>query len=104
MFFGYAVLNRDFVNAEWGYVSIDELRKLRINGIESTGISIGCPGGQARLRTLFAAREVDSTYARQVANRTTYGRRQLQVLKSGTTCLLHDPSLPCTRCLPRTPN
>ena len=25
LFFGYAILNNDLVNAEWGYVSLDEL-------------------------------------------------------------------------------
>lgn len=33
--FGYAILNDDLENAEWGYVSIDELRELRTpSGIE----------------------------------------------------------------------
>ncbi len=29
IFFGYAILNDDLENAEWGYVSFDELRELR---------------------------------------------------------------------------
>ena len=29
LFFGYAILNDDFVNAEWGYFSLDELRSIR---------------------------------------------------------------------------
>ena len=33
-FFGYAILNQDFDNAEWGYVNFDELRNLNIRGIE----------------------------------------------------------------------
>lgn len=28
-FFGYAILNDDLANAEWGYVSLDELREVR---------------------------------------------------------------------------
>ncbi len=35
IFFGYAILNDDFQNAEWGYVSFDELRELKTpNGLE----------------------------------------------------------------------
>lgn len=35
IFFGYAILNDDLDNAEWGYVSFDELRELRTSsGIE----------------------------------------------------------------------
>ena len=34
-FFGYAILNNDLQNAEWGYVSFDELREVRTRqGIE----------------------------------------------------------------------
>lgn len=34
-FFGYAILNGDLDNAEWGYISFDELRGLRVNpGLE----------------------------------------------------------------------
>jgi hypothetical protein len=34
-FFGYAILNDDLQNAEWGYVNYDELRKLKTpNGLE----------------------------------------------------------------------
>ena len=29
VFFGYAILNNDSVNAEWGYTSLDELREVR---------------------------------------------------------------------------
>ena len=29
LFFGYAILNKDYQNAEWGYISYDELRELR---------------------------------------------------------------------------
>ena len=35
LFFGYAVLNSDLQNAEWGYVSFDELRQVKTpQGIE----------------------------------------------------------------------
>jgi len=33
-FFGFAVLNGDFFNAEWGYVSFGELKSISVNGIE----------------------------------------------------------------------
>jgi len=33
-FFGFAVLNGDFFNAEWGYVSFSELKSINVNGIE----------------------------------------------------------------------
>lgn len=34
LFFGYAILNNDLQNAEWGYVSYDELRDINVRGIE----------------------------------------------------------------------
>jgi len=34
IFFGYAILNSDHQNAEWGYISLKELKELSINGIE----------------------------------------------------------------------
>lgn len=34
MFFGYAVLNGDWGMAEWGYISLDELKELRVGGVE----------------------------------------------------------------------
>ncbi len=34
LFFGFAVLNGDLQNAEWGYVSLDELRQIRIGWLE----------------------------------------------------------------------
>lgn len=33
-FFGYAILNQDYQNAEWGYFNYDELRSVNIRGIE----------------------------------------------------------------------
>jgi len=38
LFFGYAILNSDYENAEWGYVSFRELNELRVGG----GIEIDC--------------------------------------------------------------
>lgn len=34
LFFGYAILNNDLQNSEWGYISYDELRDISIQGIE----------------------------------------------------------------------
>jgi hypothetical protein len=34
LFFGYAILNNDYDNAEWGYVSFQELKRINISGIE----------------------------------------------------------------------
>jgi len=34
LFFGYAILNNDTDNAEWGYVSFAELKSISIHGIE----------------------------------------------------------------------
>ena len=35
LFFGYAILGDDIVNAEWGYFSFSELKDISINGIEA---------------------------------------------------------------------
>jgi len=32
--FGYAILNEDFQNAEWGYVSYQELRDINVRGFQ----------------------------------------------------------------------
>jgi len=32
LFFGYAILNSDHANAEWGYISFSELKAVKING------------------------------------------------------------------------
>ena len=32
IFFGFAILNNDFQNAEWGYVSFSELKSIKIDG------------------------------------------------------------------------
>ena len=34
LFFGYAILNGDLLNAEWGYVSYSELKSICIGGVE----------------------------------------------------------------------
>lgn len=34
LFFGYAILNGDLDNAEWGYISFSELKELSARGIE----------------------------------------------------------------------
>ena len=34
LFFGYAIVNGDQLNAEWGYFSFSELEDISINGIE----------------------------------------------------------------------
>ena len=31
IFFGFAILNRDYHNAEWGYISFQELKDLKVN-------------------------------------------------------------------------
>ncbi|SHL36694.1 hypothetical protein SAMN02745216_05077 [Desulfatibacillum alkenivorans DSM 16219] len=34
LFFGYAVLNGDYLNAEWGYVSFSELKSVKVGWLE----------------------------------------------------------------------
>jgi hypothetical protein len=34
LFFGYAILGDDFWNAEWGYIDYEELRDLRVHGLQ----------------------------------------------------------------------
>ena len=34
IFYGYAILNNDLDNAEWGYMSLDEMREVRVRGFE----------------------------------------------------------------------
>ena len=34
LFFGYAILNEDYQNAEWGYVSFSELKSIRHSNFE----------------------------------------------------------------------
>lgn len=38
LFFGYAILNQDFQNAEWGYISFQELKDLKTR----QGIEVDC--------------------------------------------------------------
>lgn len=33
LFFGFAILNNDLQNAEWGYISFQELKDLKLNGM-----------------------------------------------------------------------
>ena len=33
-FFGYAILNHDYQNAEWGYISFRELKEIKIAWVE----------------------------------------------------------------------
>lgn len=34
IFFGFAILNGDSLNSEWGYISFSELKSINIDGIE----------------------------------------------------------------------
>ena len=34
LFFGYAILNNDYSNAEWGYISFSELKAIRFQYLE----------------------------------------------------------------------
>jgi len=34
LFYGYAILNGDMQNAEWGYISFSEVKAININSIE----------------------------------------------------------------------
>lgn len=34
IFWGFAILNRDTLNAEWGYIPFLELKDINVNGIE----------------------------------------------------------------------
>lgn len=34
LFFGFAILNDDLDNAEWGYFSLDEMLRISVDGIE----------------------------------------------------------------------
>ncbi len=55
IFFGYAVLNGDYLNAEWGYVSFAELKSVRVGFLE-----VDCEREDAwRIRP---AREVDGIH------------------------------------------
>ena len=31
IFFGFAILNNDFINAEWGYISFSEIKDIKID-------------------------------------------------------------------------
>jgi hypothetical protein len=32
LFWGFAILNNDYVSAEWGYISFQELKSIRVSG------------------------------------------------------------------------
>ena len=32
IFWGFAILNQDFINAEWGYIPFDQLQQIKIAG------------------------------------------------------------------------
>jgi hypothetical protein len=32
LFFGFTILNQDYQNAEWGYISLSELKSIKIQG------------------------------------------------------------------------
>ena len=34
LFWGFAILNNDYINAEWGYISFNELKEINIRGFE----------------------------------------------------------------------
>lgn len=34
IFFGYAILNQDYQNAEWGYISLQELKSIKVGWME----------------------------------------------------------------------
>lgn len=38
LFWGYAILNGDYQNAEWGYISFNELKEVKVRGV----IEIDC--------------------------------------------------------------
>ena len=33
LFWGFAILNEDYFNAEWGYISFDELKAIKVQGL-----------------------------------------------------------------------
>jgi len=34
LFWGFAILNGDYINAEWGYISFSEIKSINVDGIE----------------------------------------------------------------------
>ena len=34
LFWGFVILNNDYFNAEWGYISFGELREINVRGVE----------------------------------------------------------------------
>ena len=50
--FGFCILNSDFLNSEWGYVSLEELKQINIKGIFQVQFNINwvhTPAGEVGL-------------------------------------------------------
>lgn len=50
LMFGHAILNGDYQNAEWGYISLTELKAVSVHGIEIDNdiYWTPCPAGEVR--------------------------------------------------------
>ena len=57
IFFGYAILNNDLQNAEWGYTSFDELRSINVRGFEIDRESNWQPTKVSDIEKIMAAYE-----------------------------------------------
>lgn len=55
LMFGFAVLNGDLCNAEWGYISLAELKAINIQGIEVDYDIYWTPCPAAEVRTICKA-------------------------------------------------
>ncbi len=55
LFFGFVILHGDLVNAEWGYVSLDELRSVSLQGLEIDRDRYWTPKPAAGIRLIRAA-------------------------------------------------
>ena len=53
--FGFAILNGDYRNAEWGYVSLSELKAVSIQGIEVDFDLYWTPAPANQIRTICKA-------------------------------------------------
>jgi len=68
IFWGFAILNDDFQNAEWGYISFNELKSIRVGG----WLEIDC-----ELEELWCVRK-----ASEIGKiRKAYGWRKIIILK-----------------------
>jgi len=52
LFFGYAILNNDLINAEFGYFSFNELKAIDINSVEI------CCDPEWRIRTISKVKKI----------------------------------------------